>query len=45
MPPAAASERRGVSRGTLLRPRQGDCVPLHPLLSSYKKQTEKENSI
>ncbi len=43
MPLAAASEKEGkelgplhtVSQTAFPRPRQEDCVPLHPLLNSY----------
>ena len=43
MPPAAANKKDGwdlgplhtVSQTAFPRPRQEDCVPLHPLLSSY----------
>ncbi len=41
MPPAAANEKGEVNWGLpapqagFPRPRQEDCVPLHPLLSSY----------
>jgi len=34
-PPAAADEEKGRKRGHLAL-RQGDCVPLHPLLKSYE---------
>jgi len=40
MPPAAAREKERRELGDTPRPRQEDCVPLHPLLKSYQERRE-----